>query len=122
MAAAMTLRMPVPTAGRPTAVTFRRRRLAAALVALAIVVPTVSLAAQAGSALGGPSLATPERHPTGSGPTDGLTRIVVEPGDTLWSIAEQLVGNGDPRPVVDALIEARGTTVVVPGETVVWPR
>jgi hypothetical protein len=118
MAAAMTMRMPVPTAGRPTAATFWRRRFAAALVTLAIVVPAVSLAAQAGSALGGSSLAAPERHPT----AENLTRVVVEPGDTLWSIAEQLVDGGDPRPVVDALIEARGTTVVVPGETVVWPR
>jgi nucleoid-associated protein YgaU len=119
MAAAMTLRMPVPTAGRPTAATFWRRRFAAAVVTLAIVVPAVSLAAPAGRALGGSSLAAPERHPTAP---DSLTRVVVEPGDTLWSIAEQLVDGGDPRPVVDALAEARGTTVVVPGETVVWPR
>jgi len=31
---------------------------------------------------------------------------VVEPGDTLWSIARQVAPGRDPRPVVDGLIKA----------------
>jgi Tfp pilus assembly protein FimV len=31
---------------------------------------------------------------------------VVEPGDTLWSIARRVAPGRDPRPVVDGLIEA----------------
>jgi hypothetical protein len=46
---------------------------------------------------------------------------VVQPGDSLWSIAERLAPGEDPRPIVDALAEARGGTALVPGETVVWP-
>jgi hypothetical protein len=46
---------------------------------------------------------------------------VVEPGDSLWSIAEQLAPGEDPRPIVDALVEARGGAELVPGETIVWP-
>ena len=33
---------------------------------------------------------------------------VVEPGDTLWSIARRVAPGRDPRPVVDALVEANG--------------
>jgi LysM domain len=106
-------RPPVPAA------TYRRRRIAAAVLGVVLVL----VAAQAGGALGGSPLAVPERRPasspTGSGA--GLTRYVVQPGDSLWSIAEQLAPGEDPRPIVDALAEARGGTALVPGETVVWP-
>jgi hypothetical protein len=45
---------------------------------------------------------------------------VVRPGDSLWSVAERLAPGGDPRPVVDALSEARHGTVLTPGETISW--
>jgi hypothetical protein len=44
----------------------------------------------------------------------------VEPGDTLWTIADRLAPDADPREVVDALVAARGTTQVLPGETITW--
>jgi Tfp pilus assembly protein FimV len=40
---------------------------------------------------------------------DGAGRAqvyVVQPGDTLWSIARQVAPGRDPRPVVDGLIKA----------------
>ena len=48
---------------------------------------------------------------------------VVRSGDTLWSIAARLARPGaDPRPVVDGLEEVnRGTSVLVPGETLRVP-
>jgi Tfp pilus assembly protein FimV len=46
--------------------------------------------------------------------------VVVEPGDTLWSIAKRLAPGADPRQVVDALVKARGTTALVPGESLTW--
>ena len=48
---------------------------------------------------------------------------VVQPGDTLWSIASRLAGPGeDPRPVVDRLEEAnRGLGTLMPGETLQLP-
>jgi hypothetical protein len=45
---------------------------------------------------------------------------VVRPGDSLWSVASRLAPGSDPRPVVDALAEARHGTGLVPGETIAW--
>jgi hypothetical protein len=45
---------------------------------------------------------------------------VVRPGDSLWSVASRLAPDSDPRPVVDALAEARHGTVLVPGEIIEW--
>ena len=44
----------------------------------------------------------------GDGPDRPAQRItyVVEPGDTLWSIARRAAPGRDPRPVVDGLIRA----------------
>lgn len=43
----------------------------------------------------------------GGGPDRPAPRVtyVVEPGDTLWSIARRVAPGRDPRPVVDGLIE-----------------
>jgi len=96
---------------RPSAATFWRRRLVAGAVGLAVLV----MAGKAGAALGGSPLAAPERGPA-------ITRQVVQPGDTLWSIAERLEPGRDPRPVVDALAAARGDAPLVPGEVIARPR
>jgi Tfp pilus assembly protein FimV len=44
----------------------------------------------------------------GIGPARPAPRVtyVVQPGDTLWSIAQRVAPGQDPRPVVDRLIEA----------------
>ncbi len=42
----------------------------------------------------------------GPGRTAPRDTYVVEPGDTLWSIARRVAPGQDPRPVVDGLIEA----------------
>jgi hypothetical protein len=89
---------------------YRRRRVLAALVGLGLVLTV----ARAGAALGGSSLATPERLPH-------VTNIVVEPGDTLWSIAKRAVPGHDVRPVVDAMEHALGTSTVFAGQTVSVP-
>ena len=89
---------------------YRRRRVLAALVGLGLVLTI----ARAGSALGGLSLATPERLPH-------VQQVVVQPGDTLWSIARRAVPGQDVRPVVDAMEKALGTTTVVAGQTLSVP-
>ena len=50
--------------------------------------------------------------------------IVVRPGETLWGIARRLVGpEGDPRPMVQALIQRNGVrdAVIRPGERLAVP-
>jgi Tfp pilus assembly protein FimV len=100
-----------------------RRRIVVAVLAIALVL----VMAQAGAALGGASLASPERRPadaSASGSTAGSSAgsrsTVVRPGDSLWSVASRLAPGSDPRPVVDALAEARHGTVLTPGETIEW--
>jgi hypothetical protein len=93
------------------AVYWRRRAMATAL-GLGLVLT----AAHAGVALGGSTTSSP-----GRGPHPHLERVVVHPGDTLWSIAERLAPNSDPRPIVDALVASRGTPGVQAGEAITWP-
>jgi len=47
--------------------------------------------------------------------------VVVEPGDTLWSIARRLQPNGDVRPLVDRLIAAQGSALIEPGDRIALP-
>ena len=96
---------------RPSAAIYWRRRAVAVVVGLAALV----MAGKAGAALGGSPLAVPERRPATS-------QSVVQPGDSLWSIAARLEPGHDPRPVVDALSADRGGAPLVPGEVVTLPR
>jgi hypothetical protein len=100
---------------------YRRRRLVALVVALATVVAFVLLATAAvarfaggaPSAAGGPSS-------TSASATSGPT-VVVQPGDTLWSIAEEVAPGIDARIVVDQLIALNGGQPIVPGQELLVP-
>ena len=86
---------------------YRRRRLLAALVGLGLVLAMVRV----GVTLGGSSLATPERLPH-------VQQVVVQPGDTLWSIAQRLAPGHDVRPIVDAMVHALGTSTLIAGQAI----
>jgi hypothetical protein len=101
---------PRPARRHHRAAVYRRRRLLAALVGLGLVLTV----ARAGAALGGSSLATPERLPH-------VQHVVVQPGDSLWSIAQRVAPGHDVRPIVDALAHTRGTTAVAAGEILAVP-
>jgi Tfp pilus assembly protein FimV len=45
-----------------------------------------------------------------------LSQYVVEPGDTLWSIAVRIAPGEDPRPIVQRLAERSGGTALRPGQ------
>lgn len=103
--------------------TYWKRRIVVVLLAVALVL----VMARAGAALGGSTPAAPERHPAHSAAHSGLTTsrstshsTVVRPGDSLWTVAERLAPGDDPRPVVDALSDARHGTVLTPGESISW--
>lgn len=46
---------------------------------------------------------------------------VVQPGDTMWGIAVELAPEGDPRPLVDELVELNGSAVIAVGDEIVLP-
>jgi hypothetical protein len=94
---------------RPAAAVYRRRRVLAALFGLGLLVA----GARVGTAFGG-NLAAAERLPH-------VQHVVVEPGDSLWSIAQRVAPGHDPRPIVDAIADARGSAALQVGETLTVP-
>ena len=77
-----------------------RRRRFVALVLLAALAVALVLAVRAGMAtLGGVPASAPEGNITGP----PARVVVVQPGDTMWTIARTVQPDGDVRPLVDAL-------------------
>src|SRR5688500_8098364 len=75
--------------------TVRGRRVLAAFAALPAVV-AISIAVISG----GSALASRDA----GAPADAFTTITVSTGDSLWSIAETVAPQSDPRDVVDAIV------------------
>ncbi len=90
----------------PAAVYLRRRVVA--LVALAVVAALAWLALSAAWLAVAPARPSPSGPAAAPVPASGATVHLVEPGDTLWSIAGDLHPSGDPRPVVDELVARNG--------------
>jgi LysM domain len=127
----------VPGAGRPVvrplpdratrvrrlpdrATRVRRRRL---VVLVGLVVLTIALVAgvRALASLSAvPSSPAPTPVDGGTAPVPGRT-YVVQPGDTLWSIARRVAPDRDPRPVVDALRRANGGPDLQVGSSLTIP-
>lgn len=85
----------------------RRRRLAVLVLAVALAAVT-ALAVQAiGGLADVDGTADPRPVDVRPEPVAGQ-RYVVQPGDTLWSIATEIAPDDDPRAVVAALREANG--------------
>jgi nucleoid-associated protein YgaU len=53
----------------------------------------------------------------------GVQSVVVQPGDTLWSIAADVAGTADVREVVDRIQELNGirNSVLMPGQVLELP-
>jgi hypothetical protein len=85
------------------------RRLVAAL----IVVGLASALWAGLGALGGALTVSGRSSPLG-GAADPV--YVVQPGDTLWTLARRLDPGGDPRPLVDRLVAARAGATLQVGE------
>ena len=63
-------------------------------------------------------------HAVSAGQTHAKPVIVyrVEAGDTLWTIAEKLAPQKDPREVVDGLMKSShlGSPTIIPGQTLLY--
>ncbi|GLX94680.1 LysM peptidoglycan-binding domain-containing protein [Herbidospora sp. NBRC 101105] len=57
-------------------------------------------------------------------PVEGLPRVTVQEGDTLWEIAVSAVGAGDPGVVVREIMDLNGLPdpLIRPGTTLYLPR
>ncbi|MCZ2826793.1 MULTISPECIES: LysM peptidoglycan-binding domain-containing protein [unclassified Modestobacter] len=95
----------------PLRLTRRGRRVIAGLsIAFGVSVAAATIAIESGGAGGGLELA-------------GSATIVVQSGDTLWSIAGEIAPEEDRRAVVDALLDVNGLSDVdlVPGQVLELP-
>jgi hypothetical protein len=103
-----TLRLVVaPRATRPVpAVVYRRRRLIAVLIIALVLAAATVVAARIGAS-GAPQTSPP--------PAPGVV-YVVQPGDTLWSIAAKLAPGADPRDEVDRLAAINGGAALRVGQ------
>lgn len=102
-----------PAGRRQPSAAARRLRAAAAVLAAAAV----------GTLLGAGSLAGAEQatDPAASAPAAEeeapvVATHVVQPGDTLWTLARRLQPDGDVRPLVARLRDAAGGGPLVPGQ------
>ena len=102
---------------RRPAVPYARRRLVALLLATVVLTVAVYGARAVLAPLAEPAPAGPA--PAAAGP--GSLQVVVQPGDTLWSIARRARPEGDIRPLVDRLVAEHGATPLRPGEIVSIP-
>jgi nucleoid-associated protein YgaU len=99
------------TARRPAPEVYRRRRLAAVALAIVFASVLVLLAGRVGHA---------DAELDGPPPTPAV--YVVQPGDTLWAIADQVAPDVDRRDVVAQLSDAAGGSDLVPGQRIELPR
>ena len=88
---------------------YRRRRLLVLAVVLSIVVGLWSYGNSSRSS-----------GTTAARSADAVV-VVVQPGDTLWSIATWLDPGADTRRLVDQLSGLAGSTVLRPGQRLVIP-
>lgn len=117
----------------PTVCTLRRRRLMVLLAALTTAVLLVLAASRAAATFRDVPASVPERRPVPAldgGAAAGsvaararhaVSGYVVQPGDTLWSIARRLQPDGDVRPLVDQLVDLNGGTDLAVGQRLPIP-
>lgn len=120
-----------PWIGRAVPHGRNERRGGPAVVAAVVVLTLAAVGgslADAAAGLGGGRSRAGERGEVAAGeadvsrrPGDGSGRVA-QPGETYWSIAEELGADGDIRERVDALVEANGGRVLRAGDRLALPQ
>ena len=107
----------------PTVAPYQRRRLVVLFAAVVAAVLLVPAASRAAAAFRDVPASVSERRPAPAltvGP--GVSGVyVVQPGDTLWSIARRLWPQGDVRPLVHRLIAVNGDAALEVGQRLAVP-
>jgi Tfp pilus assembly protein FimV len=107
---------PVPAARRAPAAVYRRRRVVAGAVVLAVAWAGVGLGSEVLGRMtgtqGGLAVAGASGEPVA---------YVVQPGDTWWELASRVAPGEDPRPVVDALVELNDGVALEAGRRILLP-
>ena len=88
---------------------YRRRRLAVLALVVGLVLGLASFGRSA------------DATPTPESRAAEAVLVVVQPGDSLWSIAESLAPGSDPRPLVVELREIAGPGSLQPGQLLTIP-
>jgi len=96
----------------PPPPTFWFRRVAVLLAALLLVAGVGLVLRAAGGSI------THEPPAAPANPSTATADYVVQPGDTLWSVARRVHPEGDIRPFVDRLVAARGGAGLAVGEVI----
>jgi len=91
---------------------YRRRRLVAAALAVVVLATTILLASAAWARVAGGGTPASVAGATSS-------TYLVQPGDTLWSIARELAPGADVRLVVDRLVDLNGKAPLQVGQRLV---
>ena len=103
-----------PAVGRPDATGLRLTRRARRLAVVLTLAGGVAIGSWLGPLIAGTG---------GDLRLAGVQSVVVQPGDTLWSIATDVAGTADVRYVVDRIQELNGIhdTVLIPGQVLELP-
>ena len=102
---------------RPSrAAAYRRRRVFALLVLVAFATGLFLAVRTVTATLGG----VPASAPEGPFPGAGARVVIVQPGDTVWSIARAAMPDGDIRGLVDELVASHDGPLE-PGDRLIVP-
>ena len=114
----------LPPVTRTAARTYLRRRLAVLAAALSLVAVPVLIATQGTSPhtevdlapASAPVVQDPAAYGAAGQSVPPRAVYVVQPGDTVWSIARELDPSGDPRAMVDRIVDLNGSAALQPGQ------
>ncbi|MEY2417741.1 MAG: hypothetical protein QOG90_421 [Actinomycetota bacterium] len=103
---------------RPSMAVYRRRRIAVLLCAAAVIAcGWMGLHRLAGASGGGPLTAAGQ--PVSIDATFAShSRVIVQPGDTMWTLARRAQPTGDIRPLVASMEAKRHGRPLQVGETI----